>query len=100
MSNSNTNDLINRIEIYCSYLTQVNKVFKLRNFVRTSWQLERVCRSDIDAVGNRLEIPAERSYINIDRFGNTSSASIPIALDEAVRTSQTRCSVSAWNAWM
>lgn len=39
----------------------------------------------IDAVGARLEIPAERSYVNIDRYGNTSAASIPIALDEAVR---------------
>lgn len=40
----------------------------------------------IDAVGNRLKVPAERCYVNIDRFGNTSSASIPIALDEAVRS--------------
>jgi 3-oxoacyl-[acyl-carrier-protein] synthase-3 len=40
----------------------------------------------IDAVGNRLEISAERCYCNIDRFGNTSAASIPIALDEAVRS--------------
>jgi 3-oxoacyl-[acyl-carrier-protein] synthase-3 len=39
----------------------------------------------IDAVGQRLKIPAERCYVNVDRFGNTSSASIPIALDEAVR---------------
>jgi 3-oxoacyl-[acyl-carrier-protein] synthase-3 len=27
----------------------------------------------------------DRVYINIDRYGNTSSASIPIALDEVVR---------------
>ncbi|HJQ98834.1 MAG TPA: beta-ketoacyl-ACP synthase III [Candidatus Polarisedimenticolaceae bacterium] len=39
----------------------------------------------IDAVGERLGIPAERCYVNIDRYGNTSAASIPIALDEAVR---------------
>jgi len=39
----------------------------------------------IDAVGSRLEIPPERCFCNIDRFGNTSAASIPIALDEAVR---------------
>jgi len=43
-------------------------------------------RRIIDAVGERLGIPAERSYVNIDRFGNTSAASIPIALDEAVRS--------------
>lgn len=39
----------------------------------------------ISAVGSRLGIPEERCYINIDRYGNTSAASIPIALDEAVR---------------
>jgi 3-oxoacyl-[acyl-carrier-protein] synthase-3 len=39
----------------------------------------------IDAVGTRLGIGAERCYVNIDRYGNTSAASIPIALDEAVR---------------
>jgi 3-oxoacyl-[acyl-carrier-protein] synthase-3 len=40
----------------------------------------------INAVGNRLKIPEDRCYVNIDRYGNTSAASIPIALDEAVRT--------------
>jgi 3-oxoacyl-[acyl-carrier-protein] synthase-3 len=39
----------------------------------------------IKAVGSRLRIPEERCYINIDRYGNTSAASIPIALDEGVR---------------
>lgn len=42
-------------------------------------------RRIIDAVGSRLGIPGERCYVNIDRYGNTSAASIPIALDEAVR---------------
>jgi 3-oxoacyl-[acyl-carrier-protein] synthase-3 len=39
----------------------------------------------IKAVGSRLAIPEERCYVNIDRYGNTSAASIPIALDEGVR---------------
>ncbi len=39
----------------------------------------------ITAVGKRLGMNDERCYINIDRYGNTSSASIPIALDEVVR---------------
>jgi len=42
-------------------------------------------RRIIDAIGKRLGIPAEKVYVNIDRFGNTSSASIPLALDEANR---------------
>jgi 3-oxoacyl-[acyl-carrier-protein] synthase-3 len=36
-------------------------------------------------VAERLEIPPERVYVNIERYGNTSSASIPLALDEANR---------------
>jgi len=36
----------------------------------------------IEAAMERLKLPRKRAYINIDRFGNTSSASIPIALDE------------------
>ena len=39
----------------------------------------------IDGVRERMGLPAERVYVNIDRYGNTSSASIPIALDECVR---------------
>jgi len=37
----------------------------------------------ISAVGKRLGIPAERVFVNLERYGNTSAASIPIALAEA-----------------
>jgi 3-oxoacyl-[acyl-carrier-protein] synthase-3 len=39
----------------------------------------------IDAVGQRLEVREGHTYVNIDRYGNTSAASIPIALDELNR---------------
>jgi 3-oxoacyl-[acyl-carrier-protein] synthase-3 len=39
----------------------------------------------IDATAKRLGIPKDKVYVNIDRFGNTSSGSIPIALNEARR---------------
>jgi 3-oxoacyl-[acyl-carrier-protein] synthase-3 len=39
----------------------------------------------LDAVAKRINIPLDKFELNIDRFGNTSSASIPIALDEVVR---------------
>ena len=39
----------------------------------------------LDAVRERLGLPADKVPINIDRYGNTSSASIPITLDELVR---------------
>jgi len=39
----------------------------------------------IEGVRERLGLPPEKVYVNIDRYGNTSSASIPVALDELVR---------------
>jgi 3-oxoacyl-[acyl-carrier-protein] synthase III len=42
-------------------------------------------RRIIDAVGERLEIRPGHTYVNIERYGNTSAASIPIALDELNR---------------
>ena len=44
----------------------------------------------IKAVAERLKIPEEKIYVNLDRFGNTSAASIPLALDEAVRSGRVR----------
>lgn len=38
----------------------------------------------IKAVAERLRLPIEKVMLNMDRYGNTSAASIPIALDEAV----------------
>ena len=40
----------------------------------------------IDATARRLGLPAEKVFVNVDRYGNTSSASIPLALDEARST--------------
>lgn len=39
----------------------------------------------IDSLSTRLQIPIERFFLNLDKYGNTSAASIPIALDEAAR---------------
>ena len=40
----------------------------------------------IESLAGSLKIPMERVYVNLDRYGNTSSASIPLALDEARRS--------------
>jgi hypothetical protein len=40
----------------------------------------------IEAARERLELPENAVYVNIMRYGNTSAASIPLALDEARRT--------------
>jgi 3-oxoacyl-[acyl-carrier-protein] synthase III len=37
----------------------------------------------IDAAARRLSLPREKVWVNVDRFGNTSAASVPIALGEA-----------------
>jgi len=39
----------------------------------------------IDSAMEKLGLPSEKAFVNIDRYGNTSAASIPIALDEAHR---------------
>ncbi|MBC2607662.1 beta-ketoacyl-ACP synthase III [Pelagicoccus albus] len=39
----------------------------------------------IESISSRLHIPIERFFLNLDKYGNTSAASIPIALDEAAR---------------
>lgn len=38
----------------------------------------------IQATADRLNLPMERVFVNLERYGNTSAASIPIALDEAL----------------
>ena len=44
----------------------------------------------LTAVADRLKLPAEKILLNIDRYGNTSAASIPLALDEGVRDGRIR----------
>ena len=40
----------------------------------------------IQAAAKRLGLPMDQVVVNVDKYGNTSAASIPIALDEAVRS--------------
>jgi 3-oxoacyl-[acyl-carrier-protein] synthase-3 len=60
----------------------------------------------IEAVVQRCGIPMERCYVNIDRTANTSSASVPIALDQAVREGRIKpgqllvfCALGGGFAW-
>ena len=60
----------------------------------------------IDQVTSRLHVPAEKVLINIDRVGNTSSASIPILLDENIRSGKIKngdtvlmCALGAGISW-
>ena len=44
----------------------------------------------IEAVAKRLDFPMEKVIVNIERFGNTSAATVPTALDEGIRTGKIR----------
>jgi 3-oxoacyl-[acyl-carrier-protein] synthase-3 len=44
----------------------------------------------IQATAKRLRLPMDKVFLNLEKYGNTSAASIPIALDEAVRTRRVR----------
>jgi len=60
----------------------------------------------IAQVAQRLDVPLDRFILNIDRYGNTSSASIPLALDEGVRDGRVKkgdtvlmCALGAGVSW-
>lgn len=44
----------------------------------------------IEAISKSLRLPLDRFFINVDRYGNTSAASVPLALDEARRAGRVR----------
>jgi 3-oxoacyl-[acyl-carrier-protein] synthase-3 len=60
----------------------------------------------ISQVAQRLDIPLDRFIINIEKYGNTSSASIPLALDEGLRDGRIKpgdtvlmCALGAGVSW-
>lgn len=85
-----------------------NEVFRLavramEDACMTALKANKLEASDIDlvvphqanvriirALASRLGFPEEKLVLNIDRYGNTSAASIPLALDEAVRAGRVR----------
>jgi 3-oxoacyl-[acyl-carrier-protein] synthase-3 len=85
-----------------------NEVFKvavrtLGRIVDETLEANRMDKSDLDwliphqanlriisATGRKLGLPDERVVITVDRHGNTSAASVPLALDEAIRDGRIR----------
>jgi 3-oxoacyl-[acyl-carrier-protein] synthase III len=60
----------------------------------------------LEAVAERLALLDEQIFVNIQRYGNTSSASVPIALDEVVKSGRVKpgmtlllCAFGAGFAW-
>jgi len=91
------------VEARLHYLTmQGREVFKfatrsMLELLQKSFERNGLTMSDIDlvvphqvnyriieSVLRKIEIPADRLYLNLDRYGNTSAASVPIALHEAL----------------
>jgi 3-oxoacyl-[acyl-carrier-protein] synthase-3 len=44
----------------------------------------------IEALGKKLKIDPKKVIVNIEKYANTSSATVPIALDEAIRAGKIR----------
>ncbi len=44
----------------------------------------------IEALANRMKVPMDKVIVNIQKYGNTSSATIPLAIDEAIRANKIR----------
>lgn len=44
----------------------------------------------INSAGKKLKLPIDKVHVNLDKFGNTSAGSVPIALDEAVRSGKVK----------
>ncbi len=73
---------------------------------RLGWGIEDVDRlvghqanaRILEAVGQRLGVPAERCHINVGRYGNTSAASIPLALGDAELAAGQRVLLTAFGA--
>jgi 3-oxoacyl-[acyl-carrier-protein] synthase-3 len=60
----------------------------------------------IDSTLERLEVPREKCWMNLERYGNTSAASVPTTLDEANRAGMIKpgdtilvCAIGAGMAW-
>lgn len=88
---------MNGQEVYRFAVRQVPEVIE-KALYRASLSVEQVDwlllhqanQRILDAVGTRLKIPPEKIISNLADYGNTSAASIPVALDEVVRQGQVK----------
>jgi len=66
----------------------IDNLFKKTNFnsEKINWLLLHQANQRIlDSVGDRLKIPRKKILSNLEKYGNTSAATIPLMMDEAVR---------------
>ena len=66
----------------------IEKLFKKTNYTsdEVDWLvLHQANQRILDSVGDRLKIPREKILSNLEKYGNTSAATIPLVMDEAIR---------------
>ena len=59
------------------------------NSAQVDWLvLHQANQRILDSVGDRLKIPKEKILSNLEKYGNTSAATIPLVIDEAIRNNR------------
>ena len=69
----------------------IDKLLKKTNFSpdEVDWLvLHQANQRILDSVGERLKIPGEKILSNLEKYGNTSAATIPLMMDEAIRNNK------------
>jgi len=69
----------------------LEKLFKKTNYSsdKVDWLvLHQANQRILDSVGDRLKIPREKILSNLEKYGNTSAATIPLMLEEAIRNNR------------
>ena len=69
----------------------LKKLFKETNYSseRVDWLvLHQANQRILDSVGDKLKIPREKILSNLEKYGNTSAATIPLMLDEAIKNNK------------
>ncbi len=66
----------------------LDQLFRTTNYSsdKVDWLvLHQANQRILDSVGDRLKIPTEKILSNLENYGNTSAATIPLVMDEAIR---------------
>ena len=69
----------------------LEKLFKKMNYTsdEVDWLvLHQANQRILDSVGDKLKIPGEKILSNLEKYGNTSAATIPLVMDEAIRNNR------------
>ena len=86
---------MNGQEVYKFAVREVPKILK-KLFRKTNYNSDQVDwlvlhqanQRILDSVGDRLKIPREKILSNLEKYGNTSAATIPLVIDEAIRNNR------------